>query len=86
MSARDRLIQAIPAWLALDDAVRLVDDYAHELAEKIRQDTTATGEAGDQYALLYAALIDPFLEKRRTEAMLNSGDPRQWLKDGPTTP
>lgn len=32
---------------------------AHELAEQIRQDTSVMGEAGDQYALLYADLIDP---------------------------
>jgi hypothetical protein len=33
--------------------------HAHELAEKIRQDETVMGESGDQYALLYADLIDP---------------------------
>ncbi|GAX56559.1 hypothetical protein [Streptomyces olivochromogenes] len=33
--------------------------HAHQLAEQIRQDTTIMGEAGDQYALLYADLIDP---------------------------
>lgn len=33
--------------------------HAHELAEKIRQDTTVMGEAGDQYALAYAHVIDP---------------------------
>lgn len=38
---------------------QLVDDYAHALAEKIRQDTTVMGEPGDQYALCYADLIDP---------------------------
>jgi hypothetical protein len=35
-----------------------INAFVHELAEVIRQDTTATGEANDQYALLYADLIE----------------------------
>jgi hypothetical protein len=42
-----------------DEMARAIDAYAHHLAERIRQDTTVMGEAGDQYALLYADLIDP---------------------------
>lgn len=42
-----------------DHAARSVlEQHAHELAELIREDTTATGEANDQYALLYADLIE----------------------------
>ena len=37
----------------------LLAEHAHQLAEQIRQDTTVMGEAGDQYALCYANLIDP---------------------------
>jgi hypothetical protein len=33
--------------------------HAHELGETIREDTTVMGEPGDQYALLYADVIDP---------------------------
>jgi hypothetical protein len=35
------------------------DDVLRAAAEKIRTDTTVMGEPGDQYALAYAALIDP---------------------------
>ena len=43
-----------------DHAAReVLHQHAHQLAEQIREDTTVMGEAGDQYALLYADLIDP---------------------------
>lgn len=41
-----------------DEADEAIDAFVHALAELIRQDTTATGEANDQYALLYADLIE----------------------------
>jgi hypothetical protein len=41
--------------------------FVHELAEVIRQDTTATGEANDQYALLYADLIERAARPASTE-------------------
>lgn len=41
----------------------ILDKHAHDLAEKIRQDTTVMGEAGDKYALLYADLIDPEVQR-----------------------
>lgn len=37
----------------------VLHEHAHELAEKIRQDATVMGEAGDLHALAYADLIDP---------------------------
>jgi hypothetical protein len=42
-----------------DEMTRAINAYAHHLAEQIRRDTTVMGEAGDQYALAYADLIDP---------------------------
>jgi len=60
MSARQDLEwQLALSGLEPAEAHRMLDAYAHELAEKIRQDTTVMGEAGDQYALAYADLIDP---------------------------
>jgi hypothetical protein len=60
---RERLLAAIDrVWARCELGAtpeQLVDGYAHQLAEQIRQDTTVMGEAGDQYALCYAALIDP---------------------------
>jgi hypothetical protein len=41
--------------------------FAHELAEMLRQDTTATGEVNDQYALLYADLIERTVRAAATE-------------------
>jgi hypothetical protein len=53
-----------------DHAARSVlEQHAHELAELLRQDTTATGEANDQYALLYADLIE-----RTVRDASNGGD------------
>ncbi len=60
---RERLLAAIDRTWARGELgatpEQLVDDYAHQLAEVIRQDTTVMGEAGDQYALCYADVIDP---------------------------
>jgi hypothetical protein len=46
-----------------DEMASAIDAYAHHLAERIRQDTTVMGEAGDQYALLYADLIDSEVQR-----------------------
>lgn len=35
-SARECLIGCIDSWLSPEDAIKLVDDYAHELAEDLR--------------------------------------------------
>jgi hypothetical protein len=61
VNSRDKLLGVLVklhGWHP-NEANILIDDFAHELAEQIRQDTTVMGEAGDQYALLYADLIDP---------------------------
>jgi hypothetical protein len=68
MNARDQLLGVLTrlhGWHP-DQANTLIDDYAHELAEQIREDTTVMGEAGDQYALLYADLIDPEVQRTNT--------------------
>jgi len=65
-SDRERLADLIRSFAvmctraeALAEVERFEKKIAHELAEKIRQDTTVMGVRGDQYALEYAALIDP---------------------------
>jgi hypothetical protein len=67
--ARQRLLDALrtgACFCGADSCQNpdpLVDAYAHELAEQIRQDTTVMSEAGDQYALCYADLIDPKVQR-----------------------
>lgn len=56
---RDELVQELAYTVGKDRAEQLADAFAHQLAEQIRQDTTVMGEAGDQYALCYADVIDP---------------------------
>jgi hypothetical protein len=41
----------------------VLNEHAHELAEKIRADKTVTGQSEDQYALCYADLIDPEVQR-----------------------
>lgn len=48
-------------------AREVLAQHAHQLAEAIRQDTSVMGEAGDQYALLYANVIDPKARRASTE-------------------
>jgi hypothetical protein len=59
-TAHERLTRA-GMCAAFADLV--LDQHAAELAEQIREDTTVVGEAGDQYALLYADLIDPKVQR-----------------------
>ncbi|MFE2712272.1 hypothetical protein ACFXKI_09845 [Streptomyces mirabilis] len=56
---REALLRMRHEDIEEDDMARAVDTFAHHLADQIREDTTVMGEAGDQYALLYADLIDP---------------------------
>ncbi|MEH0417822.1 hypothetical protein [Streptomyces sp. B21-083] len=74
MNLGDPLDRSRPSWklysrlltlgVSVDETAELMNGHAHELAERIRQDTTVMGEAGDQYALLYADLIDPEVKPR----------------------
>ncbi len=67
MTSEELAIELLTTGQILDggrpEAERLLAEiknkHAHQLAEQIREDATVMGEAGDQYALLYADLIDP---------------------------
>ena len=61
MSAREALIRSMYALvMSQNDMEKLVDAYAHELAEQIRAHADITRMRDDRSGLRYAAfLIDP---------------------------
>jgi hypothetical protein len=66
MNARETLIRSVYALKAMsqNDMEKLVDAYAHELAEQIRAHADATRMRDDRSGLRYAAfLIDPEVSK-----------------------
>lgn len=63
-SARECLIACIDSWLSPEDAIKLVDDYAHELSEQIRALDPVEAALAGQHAWNDAAdVIDPEVQQ-----------------------